>query len=158
MSGRSISLPTILGAVLIGVILFAVLLAILWGLQPAEALLPSTSAVVTVIPAPSKTLAAVTPTSQAPPTITPAPPPSQGNISVGSLVQVAGTGGDGLRLRVEPSLDAEVRFLGLEAEVFDVEGGPVEADGFTWFLLVTPRDETRRGWAVSSYLVTVQNP
>jgi hypothetical protein len=81
-----------------------------------------------------------------------------GTNTIGSLVQVAGTGGDGLRLRVEPGLEEQVRFLGIEAEVFEVVDGPVELDGFVWYLLMTPIDEARRGWAVSNYLVTVQNP
>jgi hypothetical protein len=62
-------------------------------------------------------------------------------------------------LRVEPGLDSQVRLLGLETEVFQVTDGPQEVDGFTWWYLVAPFDETRNGWAVSNYLAaTTQNP
>jgi hypothetical protein len=77
---------------------------------------------------------------------------------LGAFVQVTGTGGDGLRMRSKPGLDGEILFLGLEDEVFRVDGGPQEADGFIWWLLVAPYDETIQGWAVSNYLEIVQNP
>jgi len=48
--------------------------------------------------------------------------------------------------------------LGSEAEVFRVQDGPREVDGYTWWYLVGPFDETRRGWAVANYLQIVQNP
>jgi hypothetical protein len=86
------------------------------------------------------------------------PPPPPGNLSVGAYVQVTGTGGDGLRLRSEPGLDSDVRMLGLEGEVFVVQEGPQDADDYTWWYLVGPFDETRRGWAVANFLQVVQNP
>jgi hypothetical protein len=73
-------------------------------------------------------------------------------------VQIIGTGGDGLRLRDQPGLDGKVLLLGSEAEVFRVQDGPREVDGYTWWYLVGPFDETRRGWAVANYLQIVQNP
>ena len=79
-------------------------------------------------------------------------------IAVGAYVQISGTGGDGLRLRTDPGLDSEVRILGAESEVFQVEDGPKDVDGFTWWYLVGPYDASRRGWAVSNYLSVVQNP
>jgi hypothetical protein len=48
--------------------------------------------------------------------------------------------------------------LGAEAEVFQVSDGPREIDGYTWWYLVGPYDESRRGWAVANYLSVVQNP
>lgn len=77
---------------------------------------------------------------------------------MGAFVQVSGTGGDGLRLRAEPSLDGEVRFLGLESEVFRVEDGPEEVDGYTWWYMVAPYDDSVNGWGVSNFLAVVQNP
>ncbi len=88
--------------------------------------------------------------------IPPSPPP--GTIAVGAHVQVTGTGGDGLRLRIEPSLDGQILMLGSEAEVFRVHEGPREADGYTWWYLVGPFDESRYGWAVANFLVVVQGP
>jgi hypothetical protein len=86
----------------------------------------------------------------------PAPPP--GIIASGAYVQIVGTGGTGLRLRSEPGLSGEVQLLGSEAEVFRVQDGPAEKDGYTWWFLVGPFDETRQGWAVSNYLEVVQAP
>ncbi|OGO27297.1 MAG: hypothetical protein A2Z16_13965 [Chloroflexi bacterium RBG_16_54_18] len=88
--------------------------------------------------------------------IPPSPPP--GTITVGSHVQVTGTGGEGLRLRIEPSLDGQILMLGSEAEVFRVHEGPREADGYTWWYLVGPFDSSRYGWAVANFLVVVQGP
>jgi hypothetical protein len=88
--------------------------------------------------------------------IPPSPPP--GEVAVGAAVQVIGTGGDGLRLRSEPGLQAEVKYLGLEGEIFTVDDGPVLADSYTWWFLIAPYDETVRGWAVSNYLKAVPNP
>ena len=86
----------------------------------------------------------------------PTPPP--GVIAIGAYVQVTGTGVDGLRLRDEPGLDGQIQLLGSEAEVFLVLDGPREADNYTWWYLVGPYDESRKGWAVENYLSLVQNP
>lgn len=88
-----------------------------------------------------------------------APPPSApGLFSIGALVQVYGTGGDGLRLRSQPGLDAEIEFLGLENEVFQINDGPAEADGYRWWYLANPYDSSKVGWAVANYLRSVQKP
>lgn len=105
-------------------------------------------AILTVIPAPT-----VTPS---PPVVEETPTPvtsSPGeSIHAGAHIQISGTGGDGLRLRVEPSLGAEINYLGLEGEAFIVIEGPSLSDGFTWWRLESPTDQTRNGWAVSDYL------
>lgn len=87
----------------------------------------------------------------------PSPPAGQ-EIVKGAFVQITGTGGAGLRLRSEPGVAAPVLLLGSEAEVFRVEDGPVEMDGYLWWYLVGPFDPGRFGWAVSNYLVVIQNP
>jgi hypothetical protein len=152
----------ILGSLFFGVFLLVLLILLLVFTRPAPvtASLPPT-ALVTVISQPTATPDPPTPTppSQETPTPSEAPPPEPGDIALGSFVQIAGTGGDGLRLRVEPGLDNQVRLLGLEAEVFQVLDGPREADGFTWWYLVAPFDESQNGWAVSNYLsVTTHAP
>jgi hypothetical protein len=89
------------------------------------------------------------------PTVTPAPSVPAGGgegFAPGDLVEVSGTGGDGLRLRREPSLSAEIVVLGVESEVFSVIAGPTSADGYTWWQLVNPYDSAKEGWAVGSYL------
>ena len=117
------------------------------------------TAVYTVIPLPLATeLQTVPPSSSSTSTPSNLPSPPPGEIVLGGYVQVTGTGGDGLRLRDEPGLGSHVLLLGSEAEVFRVDDGPREIDGYTWWYLVGPFDENRRGWAVSNFLQFVQNP
>lgn len=105
------------------------------------------------------------------PTSTPAPPPAVqtsptatpgslivGGIGAGMYVQISGTGGDGLRLRSGAGTNFPARFLGRESEVFQVRDGPKDADGYTWWYLVTPYDESRSGWAAASFLAVVAEP
>ena len=56
---------------------------------------------------------------------------------------VTGTGGDGLRVRPEAGLSQGVRFLAGEGEMFQVQDGPVEIDGYTWWYLVKSEDTSR---------------
>ncbi|MFO3796296.1 MAG: SH3 domain-containing protein [Anaerolineales bacterium] len=113
------------------------------------------SAVLTILPAPTYTptpipVAAVTPTASELPN-------GQG-IVIGAYVQITGTGGQGLRLRAAPGLDAALLFLGYDAEVYQVRDGPRQADGYTWWYLVAPYDEQRAGWAAADYLTLVAPP
>jgi hypothetical protein len=77
---------------------------------------------------------------------------------IGDFVQITGTSGEGLRLRSGPSRSDSVNFIGLDAEVFEVIEGPIEADGFTWWYLEAPYDKTRNGWSVDEYLQSVNVP
>jgi hypothetical protein len=79
--------------------------------------------------------------------------PSNGSqIAPGMFVQITGTGGDGLHIRSGPGTTYQSNFIGMENEVFQVEQGPEYADGFTWWFLSAPYDDTRNGWAVENYL------
>jgi len=150
----------IFGAVGFGVaLLIATLLLLSWTRSPQTSAGAST-AVITVIALPTATpiLPTSTPTETEIPAATDFPPPPPGDIAIDAYVQVTGTGGDGLRLRAGPGLDREVRLLGGEDEVFLVRDGPQQADGFTWWYLVGPFDESRHGWAVANFLRVVQNP
>jgi len=51
-----------------------------------------------------------------------------------------------------------VRFLAIDGEVFQVMDGPVELDGYTWWLLQAPYDPNVQGWAVADFMIVVQNP
>jgi len=109
----------------------------------------------TVLPAPSPTAPVPmqpTPAVLAGPTVPPEPTLPPLPLTRGALVAVAGTGGDGLRIREQPGLNAPVKFLGLESEVFQLLDGPVEQDGFSWWLLENPYDAAKFGWAVGSFL------
>jgi len=108
----------------------------------------------TVIPAP-------TVTSNAPPTATIdpfAPTPVPTGIAIGNYVQISGTDGEGLRIRSEPGLNGNPDFLGFDSEVFIVRDGPREVDGYMWWYLVAPYDETRAGWAASDFLTYIPSP
>lgn len=76
-------------------------------------------------------------------------------MSIGQYVQIVGTGGEGLRLRTDAGVNAKIRFLGYESEVFMIADGPVMIDNYTWWKLVAPYDDTRTGWAAASFLQIV---
>jgi hypothetical protein len=108
----------------------------------------------TVIPAP-------TGTSGAPPTPTIDPfatATSPAGLAIGNYVQITGTEGQGLRIRTEPGLDGDFQFLGYDSEVFIVQDGPREVDGYVWWYLVAPYDQTRVGWAASDFLTYIPAP
>lgn len=85
--------------------------------------------------------------------VTPTPLSDQvSNFEVGDLVEVYGTGGEGLRLREYAGLSAEVNFLGLENEIFEVMDGPIEAGEYSWWFLRNPYDLNRQGWTVGVFL------
>lgn len=120
---------------------------------PATAVIQKISAPTVSI---NMTLEPVTSTESATEGIIPAP--QGGEIAVGVYVKVVGTGGDGLRLRDAPGLDGEVRMLGEETEVFIVNEGPLEIDGYKWWYLTGKYDQSHQGWAVSDFLTVVENP
>lgn len=145
----------ILGAILIAGILLLIT-AISIGLTSA----PQTSDV-GFAPANVTVIAAPTGTSSAPPTptIDPfAPTPVPTGIAIGNYVQITGTDGEGLRIRSEPGLNGEPVFLGFDSEVFIVQNGPQTVDGYTWWYLVAPYDDTRAGWAASDFLSYIPAP
>jgi hypothetical protein len=93
-----------------------------------------------------------------PPTPTVPPNVNPGVINLGSFVQVVRTDGDPLKLRQAPSLSGEVNYLALPNEVLKVVNGPTIADGFTWWFLVDPLNDSRNGWAVENYLEATTGP
>ena len=123
--------------------------------------------------APTATMMIVTPTPTefvpptatpyAPPTDTPPPPtptvPAVSNdpIIVGAQVKVVETGPNGLNFRKEPSTKAEkIRSLP-EGAVYEVVGGPTDADGYTWWQLKDPSDGIT-GWGAGIYLRRIVQP
>jgi hypothetical protein len=112
-------------------------------------------------PADVTMIPASTSTSSAPPTPTIDPfasPTSPAGIAVGNYVQITGTEGQGLRIRKAPGLDGEFEFLAYDSEVFVVQDGPREVDGYVWWNLVAPYDDTRVGWAAADFLTYVPAP
>ena len=149
----------IIGAIAIGVILFATVLIVLLVTRPFSAPVSVPTAAITLVSIPTATSV---PTNELleseTPTLSLADTPQPGEIYPGAFVKITGTGGNGLRLRMEPGLESEILWIGEEAEVLSVQGGPVEADGFTWWLMESSADNNRQGWAVSDYLVVVDTP
>ncbi|MEJ2300812.1 MAG: hypothetical protein P8Y14_04800 [Anaerolineales bacterium] len=150
----------LLGAIGFAVVLLSATLFLLWKTRSTTVANAMPTAALTIVSLPTATPLTPTPTTAPPETPTPTIPSQgpSGDLAVGAYVQITGTGGDGLRLRTGPGLSNQVRLLGLESEVFEVRDGPEEADGYTWWYLVAPFDESRAGWAVAGYLAVVQNP
>jgi hypothetical protein len=143
--------------VIAGILLFASLAFILIRrpAAPPPDLTPA-SAILTIIPAPTSTPHAQPPTlTPFPPTPTTSPTPAPGQFAVGVYVLVTNTGGEGLNIHADPSINAKVIFSGNDAEVFQITEGPVSAEGFTWWRLSASYDATRTGWAVQNYLSVI---
>lgn len=112
----------------------------------------------TVDSAPKVIIAAETPasialTGPAVPTViitnTPAP------LAVGLQAAVHNVGNDELNVRNVPSLrDSAILFRAPVGTLFNIIGGPQEADGYSWWQLHDPQFEVI-GWAVANYLQTV---
>jgi len=148
------------GALLIAFIMFCFMVFAILFIRSDTTPASQGTAVLSVIPAPTATQTrfVITPLDSNTATLKTPPTPPPGVIAIGAYVQVTGTGVDGLRLRDEPGLDGQVQLLGSETEVFLVFDGPIESDNYTWWYLVGPYDESRKGWAVTNYLSLVQTP
>ena len=143
------------GSIALAGLLILALFAWIWFARPPAAA-PS-EAVVTLIAGPTSTpLVSPTPTVSLLPVPTATSLPNQ--IAIDGYVMIAGTEGQGLRLRKDPGLESALLFLGNDSEVFKVKDGPIQADNLTWWYLVAPYDATRAGWAASDYLSVVSSP
>lgn len=146
----------IIGALTVaGILLVITLILIGWTsprLSPEVGFAPAD---LTMIPAPTHT-----PAPTVPPTFDPNATPQfdPASIVIDGYVQITGTGTDGLRIRSAPGLNTDTVFRGEEAEVFVVKDGPQTADGYTWWYLVAPYDDTRAGWAAADFLAVVPPP
>ncbi len=145
----------LVGGVLVGGVTVAALVVVS-GLERDGTYAEPPAPLFTVFPHPTRAPSATPTAAAAEPTPlpgTPTPDPSAGHgIVVGDLVEVYGTGGDGLRIRTEAGLSTRVLFLALENEVLQVRGGPAQADGRVWWFVANPNDESKSGWAVAEYL------
>ena len=149
----------VIGAILFALCLFAVLVAILWSAKPEAYTQGAATAMISVIQAPTETpILLITPTPTAEPTSSQGEPPPSSQIALGDYVQVSGTGGDGLRVHSTAGVSSEVRYVAIESEVFLVIDGPIDTDGYIWWQLKDPYNETVVGWGVSNYLSVVQTP
>jgi len=140
--------------VIAGVLILITIIVIGWTNSPQSPDFGFAPADLTVIVAPTLT-PNVTPTATVDPF---APSPIPTGLAIGSYAQITGTEGEGLRIRSQPGLTGEPVFLGLDSEVFLVQDGPREADGYVWWYLVAPYDETRKGWGAANYLTFITPP
>lgn len=146
--------------VILGALLFAGLLILIVAISIGLTT-PLQSSTVGFAPADLTMIPAPTSTSSAPatPTIDPfAPSPTPTGLALGNYAQITGTEGQGLRIRATPGLNGESVFLGYDSEVFLVKDGPQTVDGYVWWYLVAPYDETRAGWAASDFLTYIPAP
>ena len=145
----------IIGALVVaGLLILITVIVIGWTNSPQSPDVGFAPADLTVIVAPTLT-PNVTPTATVDPF---APTPTPTGLAIGSYAQITGTEGEGLRIRSQPGLTGEPVFLGLDSEVFLVQDGPREVDGYVWWYLVAPYDETRKGWAAANYLTFITTP
>ena len=145
----------VVGALVIaGLLLLITVISIGWTGSPQSPDVGFAPADLTVIVAPTAT-PNVTPTA----TIDPfAPSPTPTGLAVGTYAQINGTEGEGLRIRSEPGLTGTPVFMGFDTEVFLVQDGPREADGYVWWYLVAPYDDARAGWAAANFLTYIPAP
>ena len=146
--------------VILGALIFAGLLILITAVSIGLTS-PRQDSPVGFAPADVTLIPASTSTSSAPPTptIDPfAPSPTPTGLAVGNYAQITGTEGQGLRIRAMPGLDGEFVFLAYDTEVFIIKDGPQSVDGYTWWYLAVPYDETRAGWAAADFLTFILAP
>ncbi|MEK6221110.1 MAG: hypothetical protein N2D54_02570, partial [Chloroflexota bacterium] len=146
--------PVILGSVGLGLLMCvaAFLGLYLVALVPASGGAPTAIILLTPWPTSTPHIPTATPTIIPSPTSDLPPAPLPGEIGVSSYVQIFGTDGAGLNIRQEAGLQSEIRFVALEAEIFEIKQGPTVIEGITWWWLVTPVESARNGWAAANYL------
>lgn len=157
MKDKIINRWVVFGALGIAGLLLILSLIIGFGFTAPEQNAPNLQvAEITMLPGPTSTpRIAPTPTHDpALGTATPLP----GEMALYVYVQINGTGGEGLRLRPTPGLSGEPLFLGFDTEIFQITDGPQQADGYTWWYLIAPYDETRAGWAAADFLEPIEAP
>jgi hypothetical protein len=82
----------------------------------------------------------------------PAPEEPENVITLGGMVVVSGTEGSGVAIRQGPGTSYQWMAIGNEGDVFLVQDGPRENDGYTWWFIVDPQDANRSGWAAGEFL------
>jgi hypothetical protein len=150
---KLLSIWVVLGTLLVSFSLLIVLGLLLWVFNPPQVTHALSTAELSIIPAPTLTSTQIILTET--PSVTLMPEVIIEGISKGVYVQIFDTGVAGLRLRNGPGINNPVQFLAPEGEVYLVEDGPEDMDGYIWWYLVAPYDQSRSGWAVSKYLKPV---
>lgn len=79
-----------------------------------------------------------------------AQPQAPTNFTVGSQVQVSGTGGQRLRLRASPGMQADTVTRVTEGTLMRIVEGPRTVDGLVWWKVRDP--QSNEGWAAQRFL------
>jgi len=150
-SNKKINIWVILGALAVFLFLVVFWVVVFLLFTPEKVNTANPTAILMVIPAPTMTVppsptAAVTQPSEG--------ETGGGEIKKGGYVQVTGTGDAGLRLRSDPGINSSIIFLAKDNETYLVQDGPIEADGYTWWLL-SSTDSSKSGWGVSTFLTVI---
>jgi hypothetical protein len=98
---------------------------------------------------PTVTLELPTPTLVLPTVAPPETPPAT-EIGPGATVVVSGTGGQGLRLRAQPTTNANIVVAVKEGTKLAVVEGPQQGDGYTWWKVRTAGGQ--EGWGAADWL------
>jgi hypothetical protein len=155
-----VNFKVIFGAIFFAIIIFIILLGLLWSAKAKTIVEIPSTALFNIIEIPTETKPApiitLTPPTEA--SISQQTPLPGGEIKIGDYVQVSGTGGDGLRLHETAGVSSKVKYIAIDTEVFLVKEGPIDADGYTWWLLQDPYSDNSIGWGVENYLIVVINP
>ncbi len=136
---------------------------VLFGRPAATAPIGSSPTPVILVITPTPTIGAeplvntpqIVPTSP-PPTDEPAPAEPEIVITLGGMVAVSGTEGSGVAIRQGPGTSYQWMAIGNEGDVFLVQDGPRENDGYTWWFVVDPQNADRAGWAAGEFLQAVE--
>ena len=149
-----LSFPVLMGGLVVtgGLLIFAILLSNY--LIPQASTFSIPTAEFTVVSGPTQTSM---PSSTPELVITIQPTQNENGFGAGIYVQIEGTGGDGLRFRSLPGINSETIFVAFEPEVFLIQSGPENGDGYVWWYLAAPYDPTRVGWAAESFLAPIGN-
>jgi hypothetical protein len=135
-------------------------LSLLDRLRPAaKALSIATATTVYITPATTPTVfVPPTATPYVAPTETPLPSPTvpaaAGDptmIAVGGKARIVNTGGAGVNFRDRPTISGKLLRKLPEGNVYEIVGGPQEADGYTWWQLRDSTDGTL-GWGAQNFL------
>lgn len=81
---------------------------------------------------------------------------SEDGLSLGTVVEVYGTGSTGLSVRPQPGTGGYLNFVAQEGERFTIVDGPDSRNDYIWWKLESMNDPDRNGWAASDFLKAVK--
>lgn len=153
-SEKNQKLPILAGILLGGVCAAVILIIFLVG-QNKNPQYEYVTPIVQVITAPTLTQVPTAPSQQ--PTTELVLPGSM-SLAPGTIVEITGTEGAGLRVRQDAGTSADALFLARDGERYVIKEGPKHVDDIFWYRIENTEDSTKKGWAAADYLKAVPNP